>query len=58
LSVAIREHKKEDKEAESRVLFQGNKNKIIVKNKYSTDTTDRRYVIYDVDVIGDVKIRN
>jgi hypothetical protein len=44
LFVAIREHKKEDNEAESKVRLQGNKNKIIVKSKYCTATTDYGYV--------------
>jgi hypothetical protein len=43
--VAIREHKKEDTEAESKVLMQGNKNRVIVKNEFCTATTDYEYDI-------------
>ena len=45
LFVAIREHKKEDTEAESKVRLLGNKNKIIVKKEYCTATTDYIYHI-------------
>ena len=56
LFVAIREHKKEDTEPESKVRLQGNKNKIIVKNEYCTATKDYGYDIYDVDAIRDVEV--
>ena len=51
--VAIREHKKEDKEAESKLRLRGNKSTIIVKNEFCTATLDYEYVIQDLEAIQD-----